>query len=141
MAIFGVWKNGYCMIAGVDLSDHAREITLETSVAELPNNAHSNNTAVVIAGLESWTVNITFLQDFAATKVDATLRGGSIGLVGHTPFNIEVGADATAPSTTNPRYSGNAILSSYRPFGGGHGVNLEAQATFRCSGNLTRRTT
>ena len=136
----GVWRNGHITVNGVDLSDHAREITLETSVAELPDNVHGDNTAKVRAGLENWTINVTFLQDFAASEVDATLRGASIGLVGHSAFNIIVGADAAAVSTTNPRYSGNCILSSYRPFGGQHGVNLEAQATFRAAGNLTRQT-
>lgn len=138
MAIHGVWKNGFAGVAGIDLSDHAREITLETSVAELPDNVHGDNTSKVRAGLEDWTITITFLQDFAASKVDATLD--NIGGVGHTGFGVEVGADAAAVSTTNPRYSGTAILASYRPFGGGHGVNLEAQATFRPAGNLTRRT-
>ena len=138
MAVHGVWRNGFCQINGVDLSDHAREITLETSVAELPDNVHGDNTAKVRAGLENWTINVTFLQDFAASKVDATLD--TAGGVGHASFNVIVGADAAAVSTTNPRYSGNAILSSYRPFGGQQGVNLEAQATFRAAGNLTRQT-
>jgi hypothetical protein len=140
LSVFGVWKNGHITVNGVDLSDHAREITLETSVVELPDNVHGDNTNKVRAGLEEWTVTATFLQDFAAGKVDATLRGGSIGTVGHSAFNVIVGADAASVSTTNPRYSGNAILSSYRPFGGSHGSNLEATATFRCAGNLTRQT-
>ena len=121
------------------MSDHAREITLETSTAELPDNVHGDNTAKVRAGLEDWTVTVTFLQDFAASNVDATLS--SIDGVGHSSFQLEVGADAAAVSATNPRYSGMAILASYRPFGGQHGVNLEATATFRPAGNLTRRTT
>lgn len=140
MAVFGVWKNGHITVNGVDLSDHAREISLDMSVAELPDNVHGDNTAKVRSGLEDWTITVTFLQDFAAAKVDATLRGGSIGIVGHAGFNVIVGADAASVSTTNPRYSGSAILASYRPMGGAHGSNLEATATFRPAGNLTRYT-
>lgn len=139
MALFGVWKNGYIGVNAVNLSDHAREISLDTSVAELPNDCHGDNTAEVAAGLEDWTITVTFLQDFAAGKVDATME--LIGGVGHASFQIEVGADASAVSTTNPRYSGMAILASYRPFGGPHGANLEATATFRPASDLTRRTT
>lgn len=139
MAIFGVWRDGFIQVNGVTLSDHAREITLETSVAELADNVHGDNTAKVRAGLEDWTITVTFLQDFAASEVDATLDAA--GGVGHTPFNVSVGADATgAVSATNPRYSGLAILASYRPIGGPHGSNLEATATFRPAGNLTRQT-
>lgn len=136
---YGVWKDGFCEIAGTDLSDHAREINLDTSVEELPDNAHGNNTSIVAAGLEDWTITITFLQDFAANEVDATMD--SIGGVGHADFTIIVGADATtAVGPTNPRFSGQAILASYRPLGGPHGTNLEAQATFRPASDLTRVT-
>ena len=140
MARTGVWKDGFLQINGVDLSDHVREMSLDTSVAELPDNVHGDNTAKVAAGLEDWTVNVTFLQDFAASKVDITLDG--MGGVGHTQKNIIIGPDkTTAVSTTNPRYSGEAILASYRPLGGAHGSNLECTATFRAAGNLTRGTT
>lgn len=138
MARHGVWKDGFLQINGVDLSDHVREMSLDTSVAELPDNVHGDNTAKVAAGLEDWTINVTFLQDFAASKVDAVLDG--MGGVGHEGKNIVIGADKTsAVSATNPRYSGNAILASYRPLGGPQGSNLEATATFRAAGNLTRQ--
>lgn len=140
MPSFGVWKNGFIGINGVALSDHARDITLDTSVAELANDTHGDNVQEKVAGLEDWTITATFLQDFAAGKVDITLN--TIGGVGHTPFSIEVGADATtAVSTTNPRYSGMAILTNYKPLSGAHGVNLEATATFRPNSQLTRRIT
>ena len=140
MAIFGYWRDGYIGVNGVDLSDHAREISLETSVAELPSDVHGDFVAKVNAGLENWTINATLLQDFAASKVDATFA--AIGGAGHTSFQLEVGADkTTSVSATNPRYSGMAILSSYKPFGGAHGVNIESQATFRPASRLTRRIT
>lgn len=141
MAFHGTWRDGYIVVNGVDLSDHAREIAIDMSVAELPNDVHGDNTAKVAAGLEDWTITATFLQDFAAAKVDATLRTATLGVVGHSGFNVIVGADKTNPvAATNPRYSGQAILTSYTPFKGPHGSNLEATATFRPAGNLTRQT-
>lgn len=139
MATFGVWKNGFFGVGGVNLSDHAREITVNTSVAMLPNDAHGDNVLKQAAGLEDWSIEVVLLQDFALTKVDATFA--SIGGVGHTPFSIEVGADASSVSTTNPRFSGVAVLAEYKPLGGEHGVNLQARATFRPASQLTRRTT
>lgn len=139
MAIFGCWKNGYIMINGVDLSDHAREFTLQKTVAALPNDAHGGNTAYVIGGLVEWTVDCTFLQDFAAAKVHQTLN--PLSDAGQVAFPVIVGPDATATvSSTNPRYSGNAVMTAYRPFGGAHGVNMEATATFQCGSDLTTRT-
>jgi len=136
---FGPIRDGYVEINQVVLSDHVREFSLDTGVEELPDNTHGDNTSIVTAGLEDWTLNVTFLQDFAASEVDATLD--SIGGVAHTAFDITVGADATTSvSSSNPRYSGKAILASYRPLGGPHGSNLEATAVFRPAGNLTRLT-
>ena len=149
MAVFGVFKNGYIMVNGVDLSDHAREISLEMTTAELPNDTHgSGNGATVVAGLEDWTITVLFLQDFAASEVDATIGGLAIGASGGanqatTGVPIIVGGDSVAVvSTTNPRYSGNCILTTYQPFGGGgHGTLMETSCTFRPSTVLTRRTT
>ena len=142
MARFGTWVNGVIVLNNgttYNFSDHAREITLETSVAELPDDVHGDNVAKVAAGLEDWTITATFLQGFAAASIDVTMN--LIGGVGHTPFVIEVGASAAAVSATNPRYSGTAILASYGPLRGAHGSNLETQATFRPASRLTRRTT
>lgn len=138
MATVGVWKNGRIDINGVNLSDHAREITLDMSVAELANDAHGDTVVKKVTGLEDWTITAVFLQDFAASKVDATLF--SLYGCGSGSFQIEVGADATsAVSATNPRYSGQAILTNYKVLGGAHGSNLEASATFRPASALTRR--
>ena len=72
MAVFGVWKNGYIGVNGIDLSDHAREITVDMSTVMLPNDAHGDNVLKQTPGLEDWTITVKFLQDFAANKVDAT---------------------------------------------------------------------
>src|SRR6185295_4673011 len=94
LAIFGVWRNGFLQVNGTDLSDHVREMTLDMSVAELPAHVHGDSTVKVAAGLEDFTISVTFLQDFSTSKVDQTLRAGSIGTVGHSPFNIVIGGDA-----------------------------------------------
>lgn len=139
MSVHGVFRDGFVEINNVDLSDHVREFALDQSVEELPDNVHGDNTSKVRAGLEDWTVTVTFLQDFASGEVDATLE--ALTAVGTTEFDIIVGADRTnSVSASNPRYSGKAILANYRPLGGAHGQNLEATATFRPAGDLTQLT-
>jgi hypothetical protein len=140
MAVVGAWINGFISVNGVQLSDHAREISLDIVSAELPADVMGTQTASVRAGLQSWTVAVTFLQDFAAASVDNVLYSAG-GQAGHTPFNIEVGPNSVlSVSATNPRYSGLAVLASYKPFGGAHGANMEAVCTFRCAADLTKRT-
>jgi len=139
LGYFGVWRNAHFTVNGVNLSDHVREVSLETSISELPDNILGSETEIVRAGLESWTVNATFLQDFAASKIDATLS--ALNSATQASFQLILYANAgAAVSATNPRYSGSAILTSYRPMGGPHGSNLEATATFRSASDLARTT-
>lgn len=136
MATVGPWINGYIKVNNVVLSDHAREISLDIVSAEVPADTMGQQSAVVRAGLQSWTITANFLQDFAAGSVDDTLYAAG-GTAGHVPFPIEVGPDSVATvSATNPRYSGLVVMSSYKPFGGAHGANMESPVTFRCAGDL-----
>ena len=138
MSIFGAWIAGYLEIDGVDLSDHVREMMLETTVIELPDNVHGDNTAKVRAGLESWQIGVTFLQDFAIGSIDATLK--PLTAVATPPFNIVIGGKQDNPSETDPWYKGFCIVTSYVPLRGPHGANLEILATFQVAGGLQRIT-
>jgi hypothetical protein len=89
-------------------------------------------------GLKNWNIEATFLQDFAAGSVDATL----FPLIGANPFPISLKHSSAATSATNPLYSGNAVLESYPPISGEVGAMAEATANFRAGGGstLTRAT-
>ena len=138
MATFGCWRSGYFQINGVDLSDHVREIGTDLQLAELPANVHGDNTAKVFAGLEIWQIAATFLQDFSADKVDATLS--PLRQVATSPFWFVIGAERTDPSSTAPWYKGLCILTKYTPFHGPHGSNMETIATFQVVSTLRRVT-
>ena len=133
MAKFGPFKNGLIKVNAVNLSDHCTEFSVEKRAAELPDHTHGDETAIVTLGLFDWTIQGTFLQDFAAAKVNATLRPL---LDNRTRHGVECQGDAGSVSAANPKWSGTAVLVSYRPLGGPHGDNLQALATFRPAGDL-----
>jgi len=90
-----------------------------------------------IAGLKDWSIEITFKQDYAASKVDATL----FSLVGAAEFAIAVRkSDTDATAATNPEYQGNCVLESYQPFGQTVGELAVAPITVQGAGDLTRAT-
>lgn len=121
MAKFGVFKNGFIQINGVDLSDHCTEFSLPITAAELPNHAHGDEVEQTIPGLFNWSIPCKFLQDFAGGSVDDTLWPL---MTGRTIFVVECRPDQGAISPTNPQYSGYAQLYNYQPVQGAHGVNL-----------------
>lgn len=135
---FGPWIDGYLQVGSTDLSDHVREMSLDMSVAELPDHCHGDTVAKVCAGLEKWMLAATFLQDFGETQVDATLK--PLCTVGTPPFFLVIGGSMDTPTEESPWYKGAGILIDYRPLGGEHGDNLVALATFQVAGTMQRIT-
>ncbi len=128
MARFGCFKNGWIEIAGVNLSDHCKEFSLEETAVELEDHAHGDDAMRITPGLFAWQVRAIFLQDFASGSVHRTLR---------PPFNartavtIRMRPDSAAASLTNPMYSGMAFITTYQPLRGAHGVNLDTEVMFK----------
>lgn len=112
MASF-VLKNAYLLLNAVDLSDHVKQITVNYSAELKDKTAMSMAGRAKMGGLKDWSLDIQFLQDFAAAKVDATV----FSIVG-TQVAVEVRPDAGAVSATNPKFTGNGIIESYQPVAG-----------------------
>ena len=60
-------------VAGTDLSDHVREIKINMSAEDLDATAMGATSRAHAVGLRDDSIEVTFLQDYAASKVDATL--------------------------------------------------------------------
>ena len=131
-----VFKNAFVSINAVDLSDHVESITINYSAATPESTSMSDNSITRLPGLKDFSVDVTFRQDFAASNVDATL----FSLIGAAAFAIEIRPDAGAVSATNPKFTGNALLSAYTPIGGSVGDTAAATATLVGDGDLTRAT-
>lgn len=99
-------------INAVDLSDHVRELSLEMDADDLDATGMGATSKTHIPGLRDDRIEVTFLADWAASKVDATLAP----LVGSaTGFAIVVKPTTAAVSTTNPSYTVTACLFNYQP--------------------------
>jgi len=133
-----VLYNAYLSVGGVDLSDHVQSLVLNTGQTIQDATKMGDSTVTNTAGLATWSLDVTFLQDYAASKGDATLEP-LLG-IGVSPTTIIVNPAGSTTATANPKYSGSAILESYNPIGGAVGDNAVASATFQSAGDLTRAT-
>lgn len=105
-------NNVSAVINSVDLSDHISEITLNMSAEDLDATAMGATSKAHAVGLRDDSIEITFLQDYASAKVDATLAP----LVSSsTGFSIVVKPVATTVSSTNPSYTMTGLLFDYTP--------------------------
>jgi len=91
-----------------------------------------------LGGLKNWSAEVEFNQDYSASAVDDTL----FSKVGNSA-TLKIRKDAGAVSSTNPTYSGDAVLTDYPPIGGSVGDVHTTTASFVPGGanpTLTRST-
>jgi hypothetical protein len=124
-----------CVINSVNLSDHITKITLKTQAADLDTTAMGATYQARIGGLKSWSADIEFNQDFAASNVDATI----FPLLG-TVVAITAKATSGANATTNPEYQGNVLVQDYTPLDGQVGALAKTSVSWPGTGTLTRAT-
>ena len=136
MATF-VLYDAFVSIAGVDLSDHVRSVTVDAGQNLVDDTAMGDAFVSNAAGLATWSISVELLQDYASSKVDATLEP-LLG-IGNTAALVVRPASGSV-SATNPNYSGTGILESYNPIGGAVGDQAMASATFQSASALTRAT-
>ena len=115
------------VVNSVDLSNHVRQITITMSADNLDATAMGATSKAYAVGLRDDRMEITFLQDYAAASVDATLNA----LVGSsTPFTIVVKPTSASVSGTNPSYTMSALLFDYPPIDATVGEISEPKVTF-----------
>jgi len=127
----------------VDLTDHVTSLTINRQFDELDVTAMGASGHSFIAGLESSTISVDFLNDDATAQVMTTLNT----LVGtNAKFKIVQttvpGTPTTATvSATNPLYQGLVLVNKLTPIAGKVGDVAVQSLTFTVSGAITVLTT
>jgi hypothetical protein len=133
-----VFKNAKFVLNSVDLSTHCESIALHltTDIAEV-TAMQGGGSKQRIQTLGDFSLDVTFIQDFASGQVDATLF--NLLTAGSVAFTLNPSSGST--STSNPQYAGNIVLNTYDPMTGNVGTALKVQAKFMGDGAVTRATT
>jgi hypothetical protein len=139
LAIIGAFTNGYITVNGVDLSDHMTACSVESTRDLNDVTAMGATSKVQAVALGDAKITATFLADYAAGKVDATLQPLSVT---QTPFTVEVRPVNGGRSATNPGYTLSAILPNYNPISGsvGDAVKVDVEFTNASQTGLSRLT-
>lgn len=123
-------------VNSVDLSDHISSVELSDEF-DLKDFTNFGSSGIVErkAGLNDGDIKINFFQDYASSKVDATLwaaRG--------TAITVTVKPTSASTSATNPQYSASFIVSDNKPVAGKVGDAAEVSVTWKKTGALSRAT-
>lgn len=125
--------NAFVWVGSTDLSNFVRAVTVNYGSEALDDTNMGDTTKQNMGGLKTWSLDITFTQDFVAGGPDATLWP----LVGTTSC-WEVRPVNACSTAINRSYSGIGIISKYPPMGGAVGSHLEAQITVDSASALSR---
>lgn len=120
----------YLIVNSVNMSSFASEITTDFTREELDETTFGDDTKFMRPGLKSWSINVTFFQNYAGSTVDPTIWP----LIDNgTAFAVELRPTSGAVSTTNPKYtSAVAYAFSYsNPVGGSIGQMATVQITIK----------
>jgi hypothetical protein len=130
-----VLTNASVSIAGTDLSTSITNITLETKYDIIETTTFGNTAKTRVAGLADNQITLDFLQDFAASSVEATIYP----LLG-TAQTIIVKPVSGSTTTTNPQYTVSALISDWTPLKGAVGQLATASVTWPISGTIAKAT-
>jgi hypothetical protein len=136
MAIF-LQNNVGVKINSVDLSDHITSVTLTQNFDELEVTALGDTAHKFAKGLEASTLTLDFLNDFAATNVQATLQSA----YGTTVTAVLIPVKGTAVSATNPLYTVSLLINNLTPLNGAVGDISTSSMTFTCNSTVVQTTT
>jgi hypothetical protein len=136
MAIF-LQNNVGVKINSVDLSDHITSVTLTQNFDELEVTALGDTAHKFAKGLEASTLTLDFLNDFAASNVQATLQAA----YGTTVTAVLIPVKGTAVSATNPLYTVSIIVNNLTPLNGAVGDISSSSMSFTCNSTVVQTTT
>ena len=138
MAIF-LQNNVGVKINSVDLSDHVTSVTLTQTFDELEVTALGDTAHKFTKGLEASQLTLNFLNDFAASNVQATLQAAYGQTV--TALIVPVKGSPTVISATNPLYTVSIIINNLTPLNGAVGDISNSSMTFTCNSTVVQTTT
>lgn len=124
----------------VDLSDHVESVEVNMDSEDVDITSMGNTSRAHTPGLRDDTVTVTYFQDFATGKVDAThypLVGSAAGAT------LVVKPTSDAVSSTNPSYTMTGIVLTYQPMNGTVGEASKTTVEYKCAENssIVRSTT
>jgi hypothetical protein len=122
-------------VNGTNFSTNLNSVELALESDDLETTAFGGTFRERIGGLKTGSVTLQFMQDFAASSVDATLFPlyNTLATVVITPTSSAVG-------TANPSYTAVCLVNSYSPHASSVGDIATFSVTWPTSGTVVRAT-
>jgi len=120
-------------LAGSNLTDWVKSVTVQSQKDAVDATTHGQNTKAHMAGLGETQISLTLKQDFDAAALDAILWPIFDGRV---PENLIVTPFSTLPSADNPAYAATVYLQNYPALTASVGEIAETSIDFVQASNV-----
>lgn len=132
-------KDAVVLINSVDLSARVAHVEVQMAADDVDVSTMGTGVHEHLGGLRNDQFIVTFLSDFDASMVDATLFPLLATATTQPEFPISVKPFNLAVSGTNPLFATTAaILLNYSPIAGDVGARSETAVTFPSNAAITR---
>jgi hypothetical protein len=122
-------------VNGTNLSTNLNSVELSIEADDLETTAFGGEWRTRIGGLKTGSVTLSFLQDFGAGSVDATLFP-----LFNTLATVVIVPTSGTITATNPSYTAVALVNQYMPFASSVGDIATLSVTWPTSGTVSRGT-
>lgn len=102
-------------VPSIDISSYVTAVTLTQTVDEIEVTTMSDQAHKFAAGLQSATLTLDFINDWAASQVMATLSAAFAQTLAISMITVK----GTAVSATNPSYQFSIFVNNLTPVGSG----------------------
>lgn len=132
-----VVKTHKLKLAALDVSAFVEDCALSWGVEALDSTAMGATAHARTAGLITWSIDATLLQDAVDSSVDNVVYDAMVA--GTIAVKVCPGvAGSTTESAGNPIYRGTGVVESYVPIQGNVGEMAKMKLKIRAGGDLTR---
>ena len=121
----------------VDISSYVTAVTLTQQFEELDVTSMGQSYRAFVKGLETAQLQISFLNDWAASQVMTTLNAAYGQTIAVSMVTVK-GNPTTTVSATNPSYQFSILVNNLTPVGtGGVGDEASSSITFTINSAVT----
>jgi len=128
-------------VNSVDLSDHVKSMVVSMKAEDVDLTAMGATSREHGFGLRDDRISVTFFQDHASGKTDATLS--TMQALGSTGAVVTAKPTSSSVSSTNPSFSGTFVLLGYDPINAtvGEAGMIDVEFVPAAGSFITRATT
>jgi hypothetical protein len=122
-------------VNGTDFSTSLSSVELAIESDDVETTAFGSTFRTRVGGLKTASLTLDFMQDFAASSVDATL----FPLL-NTIATVVMVPTSGAVTATNPSYTATCLVNQYSPLASSVGDLATLSVTWPTSGTVSRAT-